>query len=365
MTRYVWATVLAGLLAGGPCSGGEIDDVVAAITAERNKITSYHLIIVYDDRTTGANPSFRKKQYEVWRRDDKARLDSVVLASADKDERVDQREVWCRNCEKKDHMLRASHRPGALTPVTFQPLARYAPATDPTDVNWPWLGLSNNGNWPYFAYPQDRFINSFQITDPARVQPLAIANEQRDGVKCRKYTLTSVPGQPQPVRNVIWVDPARRHAPVRTERWVNGQLQSETMYTYHAEPTDKVWFPASVQHQQHGARPGTTIYTIVSAEFNRRIPDKVFQYGGLNLPNNFPVETEAGMDLMKLPVLRDGKIVPREEKSPGGDLPPPHKAVPDKLPSGWLPRIPYLLGAFVLAFAGVTLLRRMARSRKG
>jgi hypothetical protein len=357
MTRYARAIILTNLVVGGPCFGGEIDDVIAAITAERNKITSYHLAIVYDTRTTGANPHFRKKRMEIWHRGDKARLDSVVIASAEKTESPGQRRIWCRNCEKAGHMLMAFHEPGAAQPVTFHPLERYKTSTDPTDCNWPWLGLSNNGNWPYFAYSQDGFIKSFLKTDPALVRPLAVADEERDGVKCRKYTLTSAPGQPRSFQYVLWIDPARGQLPVRMERWDRGQLDEETNYTYHPERTDRVWFPASVQHQQHGRRPGTTVYTIVSAEFNRRIPDKVFEYAGLDLPEDTLVQPEEGMDLMKLPRLRNGKLVPHQSAS-GGDLPPAHKAVPDKVPGGWLSRWPYLAGAVVLALGGMTLLRR-------
>ena len=366
----VWLIIcgLCASLATGVCRADNVESVINNITAARNKIDSYHLKIVQETLTSPSvkrpneKPSLRKLRFEIWNQGEKRRLDSVVIESTDRDETPGERTVRCRNCEKKGHILRTMHRQGALTPVTFQAIDSYSPATDDTDVNWPWLGLSNNVGWPWFAFPQNEFLNAFLMKDESLILPVVETMEAIHGTSCRRFTLN---GKKEKRQASLWVDPARDGMPIRLENSSNEKIILSTVFTYPTKPADRIWFPEKVE-QLLGGKAGTSnTYVIELAEFNRRIPDAIFSYGGLNLPDDMPVLQESSDDVMRAPRLRNGKLVSSASNDKGtGDFPGPGVAIPDKPPTNWLTRSLYLLGAFVLALIGIRFARRVMRSGK-
>lgn len=337
-----------------------IDHIIAKITETRNKIDSYHLNIVQTTSSAGKSgaPNVRKQRLEIWHQGQHTRLDTVILETNQREEAVGQRTVRCRHCEMKDHLLQASHRPGAVTPVDFHPLDSYAPATDPTDCNWPWLGLANNVSWPWFAYPQDHFLKAFLTKGDVRVTPVTETTDVIDGVTCLRFSLS---GKTEPRELILWVDPKRDFAPLRMVATEKGAISRLTTFTYPDKPTNRIWFPNRVTQQLGSNAHTTTDYVIEHAEFNRKIDAKTFTYAGLNLPDQIPVMVDGITDVMRAPKLRDGKLVPAElSKGRGsGDVPSATVAIPDHYPSRWWGRVPYLLGALGLAVLGVYCARKM------
>lgn len=363
MSYRVSFSALFSLLITSICLGSDIEKVINQTIVSRNKIESYHMVMVWSSETieSGKQTYFRKQRLEIWRQGDKARIDSVVLSTTVDEGKLGKRQIHCKNCEKQGQMLMASYWEGGSTPVTFHPISSVAEGADPTTVNWPWLGLSNNVVWPWIRSPQENFLRSFLIADSAIVKPLLSVDDEIEGRACRRFTIQAVKGSSSAN---LWTDPARGNSPIKLESMENGKLIRSTLLTYPAKEIDKIWFPTTVvQKMERGQRIDTTTYTIEKAEFNRRISDKVFEYSGLDLPDNFAVETEPGMNLMKLPRLHDGKLIYPEDKISGSVLPSSFSAVPDKMPVSWLSRVSYMIGAFVLALVGVSLARRFARNR--
>ena len=176
-------------------------------------------------------------------------------------------------------------------------------------------------------------------------------------LECRRFTIN---GKTLKRQKSMWVDPRRDDSPIRLETTNNGQIQNETTFTYPAKPADGIWFPATIQQRLVWKNESINNYTIELAEFNQRISDTVFSYGGLGLLDDLPVLIDGPGDVMKAPRLRDGKVVYPETKGAGSrDMPPPFMAVPDHMPSSWWSRLPYIAGALLFALIGVTLLRKM------
>ena len=352
------------LFFAGSCSAAGIDAIVEKITKSRNKIDSYHLIIVHESykqagglAPDGKKDMYRKLRFEIWHKGNKTRLDIVAIDSLHESEPAGQRIVRCRNCEKAGHILQAHHGPGGTSPVTFEAIDSFLQGGDMTDMNWPWIGLANGIPSPWFYIPQDNFLKSFLNLDPAHVLPMVDSTAKLNDLECRRFTIN---GKTLKRQKSMWVDPRRDDSPIRLETTNNGQIQNETTFTYPAKPADGIWFPATIQQRLVWKNESINNYTIELAEFNQRISDTVFSYGGLGLLDDLPVLIDGPGDVMKAPRLRDGKVVYPETKGAGSrDMPPPFMAVPDHMPSSWWSRLPYIAGALLFALIGVTLLRKM------
>jgi hypothetical protein len=316
VSRFHLSALVAISFLVGHCHADGIERVVEMITKNRNAIDDYHLVFVQDLETVAdarGKREFSKIRYEIWRKGIKTRIDSLVIASTDKDSPADLRTIWCRNCEKEGHILRTSYRAGHFsTPIAFEPIESYSPTADMTNINWPWLGLSNSVHLPWYAIPQDAFLQSIVTKDPELVFPIGEATERLGDVNCRRFTLMV---KQSSAKFVMWVDPSGGNSPIRMERTnPKGEFESESNFTYAAKPVDKIWFPSSITQRLVANRDRRSTITVELAEFNRKIDDSVFTYGALGLLRDTPVMIDGITDVSKAPRLRDGKLVYPDRK---------------------------------------------------
>ncbi len=191
--------------------------------------------------------------------------------------------------------------------------------------------------------------------------PVVETTENIDGISCQKFSLAA---KAEGRELSLWVDPKRDHAPLRMVATDKGVVSRETTFAYADKPTNRIWFPIRITQQLHGKGNDTNTYVIEQAEFNRSIDERIFTYAGLNLPDHIPVMVDGITDVMRAPKLIGGKLIDSHLGTGlgSGDLPPATVAIPDVYPSRWWRRLPYLIGAFVLAALGIYFIRQFRRS---